>query len=210
MIVGILRADVRSLEMVDDQAPEGCQRRQARRDVHQGRARGRGGGAAGRRRPGRQLQAPSRDGEGPRDQHAGRQHQAGHREGDRWRRGRAVRGDRLRGLRPGRCRGPRRGGDRQPEPDGRRGPLDLRQDRRSAGGLGRRRLAVRAPRPDRDPARTASTRTRSRSLRSTRAPRTSTPIPTIGSRSSPHRPISRACARPSRVPESPSSRPSRR
>ena len=48
----------------------------------------------------------------------------------------------------GRRRGPRRGGDRQPQPDGGRGSLDLRQDRRPAGRQRRRRLAVRAPRPD--------------------------------------------------------------
>ena len=69
----------------------------------------------------------------------------------RRRRGRAVRGDRLRGLRPGRRGDPRRGGDRQPQPDRRGGPRDLHQGRRAAGRLRRGGLAVRAARADHDP-----------------------------------------------------------
>ena len=42
MIVGILPPDVRSFQMVHDQAPEGRQRLEAQRHVHEGRARDRG------------------------------------------------------------------------------------------------------------------------------------------------------------------------
>ena len=196
--------------MVHDQAPEGRHRRQARRPVHQGRARDQRGGATGRRRPRRQLPAAPRDREGALGQHAGRQHQADDRQGDRRRRGRAVRGDRLRGLRPGRRRGPRRGPDRQPQPDRGRGPLDVHQVRRPAGRLRRRRLAVRAARPDLRRRATASTPTRSPWPRSMRAPRTSTPTTTRRSRSTRRRPSSRPSARRSKAPASRSSRPSRR
>ena len=52
------------------------------------------------------------------------------------------------GYGPGGVGAPRRGADRQPQPDRRRGPLDVHQERRPAGGLGRGRVAVRAARPD--------------------------------------------------------------
>ena len=72
MIVGYTPArDVRTFQVVHDQAPEGRQRRQARRAVHQGRARDRGRRARRRRGPGRQLPAAPGDREGPRGQHAG-------------------------------------------------------------------------------------------------------------------------------------------
>ena len=49
MIVGILPPDVRTFQVVHDQAPEGRQRLQAQRHVHQGRARDRGRRARRRR-----------------------------------------------------------------------------------------------------------------------------------------------------------------
>src|SRR5829696_4590950 len=52
MIVGYTPArDVRSLQMVNDQAREGHHRRQARSTVHEGRPRDLGRGTPGRRRP---------------------------------------------------------------------------------------------------------------------------------------------------------------
>ena len=144
--------DVRSFQVVHDQARQGHHRCQAWRPVHQGRARDLRGGPPGRRRSRRELPPAPRHREGPLRQHAGGQHQADHRQGDRQRRCRAVRGDRLRGLRPGRDRRPRRDPDRQQEPDRGRRPLDVHQVRRPARRLRRRRLAVRTARPDLRPA----------------------------------------------------------
>ncbi len=120
--------------------------------------------------PDAQLPAAAGDREGALGEHARRQHQADDRQGDRRRRRRAVRGDRLRGLRPGRGGDPRRGGDRQPEPDRRRGSLGLHEGRRPARRLGRRRLAVRAARPDHGRPRRRPTPTRWRWRRSMPAP----------------------------------------
>ena len=158
----ILGRDVRSFQMVHDQAPEGRQRRQARRHLHQGRPGDRRRGPDRRRRP-----RCATTGSGWRSRRRAAVNMPAENikraieQGDRRRRGRAVRGDRLRGLRPGRRGDPGRGGHRQPQPDRGRGPLDVRQVGRPAGRHGRRRLAVRAARPDHGPPRRRSTRTRS-------------------------------------------------
>ena len=145
--------DVRSFQMVLDQAPEGRQRRQARRGLHQGRARdqrsppAQGGGDPDANYRLRLAIEKARAVNMPADNIKRAIEQA-----TGARRGRAVRGDRLRGLRPRRRGHPRRGRDRQPEPHRRRRALHLHQGRRRAGRLGRRGLAVRAPRRDHRPA----------------------------------------------------------
>ena len=144
------RTDVGSQQVVPDQAPEGCQRRQAWRAVHQADPRDHHRCPAGWSRPGRELPAADGGRQGARQLHAVGEREARDRARQRLGGGRrAVRGDHLRGPGPGQRGGDRGHHDRQQEPDRGRDPGHLHPGRRLVRPG---ELAVRAPWPADRPA----------------------------------------------------------